>query len=294
MFLSSPSLSPRILSRTSPLALPRFLKALSFASLDKEELLSPINQSTLHRCSSVRSMVSSATFGCSDDYIGLALPVNINDMFHIRDSTYFQQRISPPSEERKRFLFGDGDGKTDFLPDELSKQEWILNKHVCFAYLGDRPAVPLLKQQFSISELIVCRGETPNHIVGSEETGLQDHTEENCLYCVGAIVLGYPTKPQINSTHSRTGEGTRAYIGPLQTHRRMTRRGYFHSTDYVDFPSWGGQSGHRLEVMPQSKFSGVSGCSDAAVSQGSICSTPTPSDIVIGESSDAPVCEYRK
>lgn len=53
--------------------------------------------------------------------------------------------------------------------------------------------------------------------------------------------------------------------------------------DYVEFPSWGGQSGHRLEVMPQSKFSGVSGCSDAAVSQGSICSTPTPGDIIIGE-----------
>lgn len=110
MFPFCPSLSPRILSRTSPLALPRFLKALSFASLDKEELLSPINQSTLHRCSSVRSMVSSATFGCNDDYIGLALPMDINDMFHIRDSSYFQQRISPPSEERKRFLFGDGDG----------------------------------------------------------------------------------------------------------------------------------------------------------------------------------------
>ncbi|XP_054906650.1 rapamycin-insensitive companion of mTOR-like isoform X2 [Poeciliopsis prolifica] len=228
--LTPRSLSPRILSRTSPLALPRFLKALSFASLDKEELLSPINQSTLHRCSSVRSMVSSATFGCNDDYIGLALPMNINDMFHIRDSTYFQQRISPPSEERKRFLFGDGD--------------------------GDRPALPLLKQQFSISELIASRGETQNHLVDSEETGLQDHSEENCLYCVGASVLGYPTQPQINSTHSRT--------------------------DYVDFPSWGGQGGHRLEVMPQSKFSGVSGCSDAAVSQGSISSTPTPGDIVIG------------
>ncbi|KAG7241484.1 hypothetical protein INR49_025685 [Caranx melampygus] len=224
-----PCLSPRILSRTSPLALPRFLKALSFASLDKEELLSPINQSTLHRCSSVRSMVSSATFGCNDDYIGLALPMDINDMFHIRDSAYFQQRISPPSEERKRFLFGDGD--------------------------GDRPAIPVLKQQFSISELIVCRGDSQNHTVGAEETGLQEHTEENCLYCVGAMVLGYPTQPQLNSTHPRT--------------------------DYVDFPSWGGQSGHRLEVMPQSKFSGVSGCSDAAVSQGSISSTPTPGDIVI-------------
>lgn len=114
MFLFFPSLSPRILSRTSPLALPRFLKALSFASLDKEELLSPINQSTLHRCSSVRSMVSSVTFGCNDDYIGLALPMDIHDMFHIRDSAYFQQRISPPSEERKRFLFGDGDGNVRF------------------------------------------------------------------------------------------------------------------------------------------------------------------------------------
>ncbi|KAM7391595.1 hypothetical protein PAMP_022275 [Pampus punctatissimus] len=227
--LTPRSLSPRVLSHASPLALPRFLKALSFASLDKEELLSPINQSTLQRCSSVRSMVSSATFGCNDDYVGLALPMDISDMFHIRDSAYFQQRISPPSEERKRFLFGDD---------------------------GDRPSIPILKTQFSISELIVTRGDSQNHTVGLDETGLQEHTEENCLYCVGAIVLGYPTQPQINSTHPRT--------------------------DYVDFPSWGGQSGHRLEVMPQSKFSGVSGCSDAAVSQGSICSTPTPSDIVIG------------
>ncbi|XP_028312751.1 rapamycin-insensitive companion of mTOR-like isoform X1 [Gouania willdenowi] len=234
--LTPRSLSPRILSHSSPLALPRFLKALSFASLDKEELLSPINQSTLHRCSSVRSMVSSATYGCNDDYIGLALPMDINNMFHIRDPAYFQQRVSPPSEERKRFLFGDGD--------------------------GDRPPLPLLKQQFSISELIAFRGDMPNHVVDSEETGLQEHTEDNCLYCVGALVLGYPTQPQLNSTHPRT--------------------------EYVDFPSWGGQSGHRLEVMPQSKFSGVSGCSDAAVSQGSICSTPTPSDIVIG---GKPICE---
>ncbi|XP_056888315.1 rapamycin-insensitive companion of mTOR-like [Takifugu flavidus] len=208
----------------------RFLKALSFASLDKEELLSPINQSTLHRCSSVRSMVSSATYGSTNDYIGLALPMDINDIFHIRDAAYFQQRISPPSEERKRFLFGDGD--------------------------GDRPALPALKQQFSISELTSGRGDSHAHMVGEEETGLQDHTDENCLYCVGAIVLGYPTQPQVNSTHAET--------------------------DYVNFQSWGGPSGHRLEVMPQSKFSGVSGCSDAAVSQGSVCGTPTPDVIVMG------------
>uniref|UniRef100_A0A3B4GN31 RPTOR independent companion of MTOR complex 2 n=2 Tax=Haplochromini TaxID=319058 RepID=A0A3B4GN31_9CICH len=227
-------LLPNIFSHLFPM----FLKALSFASLDKEELLSPINQSTLHRCSSVRSMVSSVTFGCNDDYIGLALPMDIHDMFHIRDSAYFQQRISPPSEERKRFLF------------------------------GDRPALPVLKQQFSISELIVHRGDTPNHMVGSEETGLQVHTEENCLYCVGAIVLGYPTQPLINSTHSRT--------------------------DFVDFPSWGGQSGHRLEVMPQSKFSGVSGCSDAAVSQGSVSGTPTPGGKAISEDGPASRVLLRK
>ena len=56
-------------------------------------------------------MVSSATYGSNNDYIGLALPMDINDIFQIRDSAYFQQRISPPSEERKCFLFGDGDGE---------------------------------------------------------------------------------------------------------------------------------------------------------------------------------------
>lgn len=71
---------------------------------------------------------------------------------------------------------------------------------------GDRAALPPLKQQFSISELTSGRGDGHSHMVGSEETGLQDHTDENCLYCVGTIVLGYPTQPQVNSTHAETGE----------------------------------------------------------------------------------------
>ena len=66
----------------------RFLKALSFASLDKEDLLSPINHATLQRSSSVRSMVSSATYGWSDDFVGLALPVDINDMFQVMSDPY--------------------------------------------------------------------------------------------------------------------------------------------------------------------------------------------------------------
>ncbi|CAL8249930.1 unnamed protein product [Boreogadus saida] len=221
----------------------RFLKALSFASLDKEELLSPINQSTLQRCSSVRSMVSSVTYGCSDDYIGLALPVCISDMFHVRDAPYFQQRASPPSEERKCFLFGDGD---------------------------ERPPIPVLRQQFSISELIACRGEGQSP-AGGDDSGLQEHTEDNCLYCVGAVVMGFPAQLLINGTHSRT--------------------------DYVEFASWSSQSGgHRLEAMLPPSFSGGSGCSDAAAaaaSQGSVCSTPTPGDVVVAGRAlldDAPAC----
>lgn len=61
------------------------MKALSYASLDKEDYLCPINHNTLQRSSSVRSMVSNAAFGSSDDYIGLALPVDINDMFQVSD-----------------------------------------------------------------------------------------------------------------------------------------------------------------------------------------------------------------
>lgn len=57
--------------------------------------------------------------------------------------------------------------------------------------------------------------------MGSEETGLQEHTEENCLYCVGASVLGYPTQPQFHSGHARTGElaGTQAVLlkSPVNT-----------------------------------------------------------------------------
>lgn len=68
------------------------MRALSYASsLDKEDLLSPINQNTLQRSSSVRSMVSNATFGSSDDYIGLALPVDINEIFQVNRHVPFLQ-----------------------------------------------------------------------------------------------------------------------------------------------------------------------------------------------------------
>ncbi|KAI7796171.1 putative rapamycin-insensitive companion of mTOR [Triplophysa rosa] len=219
----------------------RFLKALSFASLDKEDLLSPISQTSLQRSSSVRSMVSSATYGNSDDYIGLALPMDINSMFQIKDIPYFQKRTSPPSEDRSaKFFSGDVDGSSE----------------------GSRHSV--LRSQLSITELIAVSQTDHQQLLGAEETGLQEHNDENCLYCAGLHVLGCNSD---TSTQNRP--------------------------DYADAPysEWCNQTIHNLEVMPQSKFSGVSCCSDA-VSQSSVGSTRS-TELVLGVKNipeDAPAC----
>ncbi|XP_026052059.1 rapamycin-insensitive companion of mTOR-like [Carassius auratus] len=219
----------------------RFLKALSFASLDKEDLLSPISQTSLQRSSSVRSMVSSATYGNSDDYIGLALPMNINSMFQIKDIPYFQKRTSPLSQDRSaKFFSGDADGSSE----------------------GSRHSV--LRSQLSITELIAVSRSDQHQLLGADETGLQEHNEENCLYCAGLYVLGC----NVNT--------------PTQNR-----------TDYPNAPfsEWCNQFLHNLDVMPQSKYSGVSGCSDA-VSQGSGGSTRS-TELVLGVKNipeDAPAC----
>ncbi|XP_053195319.1 rapamycin-insensitive companion of mTOR-like [Scomber japonicus] len=150
----------------------RVLRALSFASLDKEDLLSPINQSTLQRSSSVRSIVSSATFGSSDDYIGLALPVNINNMFQIQEKPYFQKRMSPPSEERSaKFFSGDSDGE--------KSEETRHSK---------------LHSQLSITEMMAVSQAEQRQMLGSEETGLREHNVDNCLYCSGLSVPGFSSQ----------------------------------------------------------------------------------------------------
>ncbi|XP_066568256.1 rapamycin-insensitive companion of mTOR isoform X5 [Amia ocellicauda] len=224
----------------------RFLKALSFASLDKEDLLSPINQNTLQRSSSVRSMVSSATYGCSDDYIGLALPLDINEMFQIKETPYFQQRTSPPADDRSaKFVFSESDGDSSRNP------------------------VHVLRQQISITELMnTSRSDQAQLLGNAEDTGLQEHTDDNCLYCVGVQVLGCQAHNQINATLNRT------------------------DLNDIPYSDWCGQTIHNhLEVTPQSKFSGVSGCSDA-VSQGSASSTRSTELVLGGKtiSEDAPTC----
>ncbi|XP_024286935.1 rapamycin-insensitive companion of mTOR isoform X1 [Oncorhynchus tshawytscha] len=207
----------------------RFLKALSFASLDKEDLLSPISQNTLQRSSSVRSMVSSATYGSSDDFIGLALPVDINNMFQIKETPYFLKRTSPPSEDRSaKFFSGDSDGPSPH------------SRHA------------VLRSQLSITELMGVSRAEQQKLLGSEETGLQEHNDDNCLYCTGLSVLGFSAS---NSSPDLTEE--------------------------PPFSEWCGPPvQNHLEVMGQTKLSGVSGCSDA-VSQGSPGSTRS-TELILG------------
>ncbi|XP_069602026.1 rapamycin-insensitive companion of mTOR isoform X2 [Ranitomeya imitator] len=158
-------------SLDSRLTSSRFMKALSYASLDKEDLLSPITQNSLQRSSSVRSMVSNAAYGSSEDYIGLALPMDINDMFQVKETPYFQ-KIAPSSDDRAaKVLAPEVGGVTGS---------------------GSKSPYQALRQQFSITEIMnSSRSDASQFLENMEDTGLQEHTDDNCLYCVGIQVLGY-------------------------------------------------------------------------------------------------------
>ncbi|NWU21634.1 RICTR protein, partial [Dyaphorophyia castanea] len=229
----------------------RFMKALSYASLDKEDLLSPINQNTLQRSSSVRSMVSNATYGSSDDYIGLALPVDINEIFQVKETPYFQKKTSPPFDEHgSRVFTSDGGGLPSGASDVV------------------KSPFQMLRQQISLTEIMnTSRSDASQFLEGTEDTGLQEHTDENCLYCVCIQILGYQPNTKVSSSYNRA--------------------------DFSDIPytDWCGQTIHNHLDVHSSKFSGISGCSDA-VSHGSASSTKS-TELVLGVKSipdDTPVC----
>uniref|UniRef100_A0A803XTS6 RPTOR independent companion of MTOR complex 2 n=1 Tax=Meleagris gallopavo TaxID=9103 RepID=A0A803XTS6_MELGA len=223
-----------------------FMKALSYASLDKEDLLSPINQNTLQRSSSVRSMVSNATYGSSDDYIGLALPVDINEIFQVKETPYFQKKTTPPFDDRGARVFAPEAGG---LPSGTSD--------------AVKSPFQMLRQQISLTEIMnTSRSDASQFLENTEDTGLQEHTDENCLYCVCIQILGY----QCN---------------------------ILFLSDFSDIPytDWCGQTIHNHLDVHSSKFSGISGCSDA-VSHGSASSTKS-TELVLGVKSipdDTPVC----
>ncbi|XP_068106549.1 rapamycin-insensitive companion of mTOR isoform X2 [Hyperolius riggenbachi] len=165
-------------SLDSRLTSSRFMKALSYASLDKEDLLSPINQNTLQRSSSVRSMVSNATYGSSDDYIGLALPMDINEIFQIKETPYFQKTL-PPTDERAAKIFAPEVGGNSGS--------------------GVRSPYQALRPQFSITEIMnSSRSDASQFLENMEDTGLREHTDDNCLYCVGFQIMGFNHGDQLN------------------------------------------------------------------------------------------------
>uniref|UniRef100_A0A803YSV0 RPTOR independent companion of MTOR complex 2 n=1 Tax=Meleagris gallopavo TaxID=9103 RepID=A0A803YSV0_MELGA len=229
----------------------RFMKALSYASLDKEDLLSPINQNTLQRSSSVRSMVSNATYGSSDDYIGLALPVDINEIFQVKETPYFQKKTTPPFDDRGARVFAPEAGG---LPSGTSD--------------AVKSPFQMLRQQISLTEIMnTSRSDASQFLENTEDTGLQEHTDENCLYCVCIQILGYQFKNILN------------VICPK-----------FNFSD-IPYTDWCGQTIHNHLDVHSSKFSGISGCSDA-VSHGSASSTKS-TELVLGVKSipdDTPVC----
>ncbi|KAM9214219.1 rapamycin-insensitive companion of mTOR isoform 2-T2 [Leptosomus discolor] len=226
----------------------RFMKALSYASLDKEDLLSPINQNTLQRSSSVRSMVSNATYGSSDDYIGLALPVDINEIFQVKETPYFQKKTTPPFDDRGARVFAPDAGGLPSGASDVVKSPF-----------------QMLRQQISLTEIMnTSRSDASQFLENTEDTGLQEHTDENCLYCVCIQILGYQPNNKVNS--------------------------YSHFSD-IPYTDWCGQTIHNHLDVHSSKFSGISGCSDA-VSHGSASSTKS-TELVLGVKSipdDTPVC----
>ncbi|KAL4617283.1 rapamycin-insensitive companion of mTOR-like isoform X2 [Arapaima gigas] len=199
----------------------------SFNSVDKEMLLSPISQTTLQRSFSTRSTVSSVTYGGNSDYIGLALPMNISDMFQLKETPYFQRSTSTQSNggDVKFYIGEESDGPCD--------------------------STSLLKRQESVTEVLAAEQEDSE--LGLAESGLQEHSENNCLYCSSMQVLsGHGDR----TAHNRTGFNT-------------------------PYSNWCGSTTTRhLEVMPQSGLSWTSDCSDtmSQSSAGSSCST----ELIIG------------
>ncbi|GAB1299224.1 Rapamycin-insensitive companion of mTOR [Apodemus speciosus] len=260
-----------------------FMKALSYASLDKEDLLSPINQNTLQRSSSVRSMVSSATYGGSDDYIGLALPVDINDIF---------QHVPPPDDRGARMFSHDGGG--------LSSGTGGLVKN----------SFHLLRQQMSLTEIMnSVHSDASLFLESTEDTGLQEHTDDNCLYCVCIEILGFQPSNQLSSICSHSAIWVHSEEKSLRTEERgrsslsackdVAKSGaliqMFRSSDLQDIPysDWCEQTiPNPLGVVP-SKFSGISGCSDGASQEEGSASSTKSTELLLGVKTipdDTPMC----
>ncbi|KAK0140763.1 Rapamycin-insensitive companion of mTOR [Merluccius polli] len=205
----------------------RFVKALSRAAFDREDLLCPINHSTLQRSSSWRAMATSDSAGGlqGDDFVGIALPVDITNMLHIKEVPYFQKTLSSPAEGHFYGATSDGPGG------------------------GVHQAG--VDSQLGAAELHKTE---PRSTAGPEDTGLQEHSDDNCLYCSGFSVLGLKSR----NSHP-------AWMN-------VDCEGLCFAPDLVDgplFSEWCGTSSHHLEALVQARFSGTSGSTLSQCSAGS-------------------------
>lgn len=63
-----------------------------------------------------------------------------------------------------------------------------------------------LRQQISLTEIMTTsRSDASQFLENMEDTGLQEHTDDNCLYCVCSQILDYQHN-KVNSAFSHTGE----------------------------------------------------------------------------------------
>lgn len=80
----------------------------------------------------------------------------------------------------------------------------------------------LLRQQMSLTEIMnSVHSDASLFLESTEDTGLQEHTDDNCLYCVCIELLGFQPSNQLSSICSHSGEWcpwTSLYLQARQPH----------------------------------------------------------------------------
>lgn len=65
----------------------------------------------------------------------------------------------------------------------------------------------LLRQQMSLTEIMnSIHSDASLFLESTEDTGLQEHTDDNCLYCVCIEILGFQPSNQLSAICSHSGK----------------------------------------------------------------------------------------
>lgn len=102
----------------------------------------------------------------------------------------------------------------------LREGSLILPLPVCFVYFCTglssgtgglvKNSFHLLRQQMSLTEIMnSIHSDASLFLESTEDTGLQEHTDDNCLYCVCVQILGFQPSNQLSAICSHSGEWLR-------------------------------------------------------------------------------------